>query len=145
MAIVRWIPKRSVFDLANEFDRFWEDFLPMQASGRDRMWNPRVDMKDKKDEFVVTAELPGLTEKDIKITLKENQLVISGEKKVEEETDNETYHCCERSYGKFERAILLPTEIDANKTEARVKDGVLMIKLPKAEKVKPKEITISAK
>jgi len=86
-----------------------------------------------------------MTEKDIKITLKENQLVISGEKKVEQENENETYHCCERSYGKFERAMLLPTEIDVNKVEAKVKDGILTIKLPKSEKVKPKEITITAK
>lgn len=145
MTLVRWIPRRSVLDLANEFDRMWEDFAPSHVMGRERMWNPRVDMKDKKDEFVVTAELPGMTEKDIKITLKENQLVISGEKKVEQENENETYHCCERSYGKFERAMLLPTEIDVNKVEAKVKDGILTIKLPKSEKVKPKEITITAK
>jgi len=145
MALVRWIPRRSIYDLANEFDRLWEDFLPAQNVTRDKMWNPRVDMKDKKDEFIITAEVPGMTENDIKITIKENQLVISGEKKVEEDHDEESYHCCERTYGKFERVLLLPTEINTEKAEAKVKDGILAIKLPKAEKVKPKEITISAK
>ena len=143
MAIVRWIPKRP-FDFSEEIQRMWEDFLPSQGTGRETMWQPRVDINETKDSILVNAELPGLTDKDVKITLKENHLVISGEKKGEEEHDEENYHCCERRYGKFERAFVLSTEVVAEKAEAKVKDGVLKIKLPKAEKVKAKEITIKA-
>ena len=85
-----------------------------------------------------------MTEKDIKVSLKENHLVISGEKKVEEEHKEDEYHCCERRFGKFERAFMLPTDVVSDKVEAKVKDGILTITLPKAEKVKAKEIRVNA-
>lgn len=144
MAIVRWTPRRHLFDLTEEMQRMWEDFFPTQGQEREMMWQPRVDMNQTKDDIIVTAEVPGLTEKEIKITLKENRLVISGEKKVEEEQKDEDFYCCERRYGKFERAFVLPTDVVSEKAEAKVKDGILRIKLPKAEKVKAKEITIKA-
>ena len=144
MSIIRWIPQRSLFDLSDEFNRIWNDFLPSHREGGEALWQPRVDINETKDEFTVTAELPGLTEKDVKITLKDNHLVISGEKKLEKENENDNYHVFERHYGKFERAFVLPTEVVADKVEAKVKNGVLNIKLPKSEKVKPKEILIKA-
>jgi len=144
MAVVRWYPRRG-FDFSDDFQRMWDEFLPSRWGGaRETMWQPRVDINETKDSILVTAEIPGLTEKDVKITLKENHLVISGEKKSEDVKDDENYHCCERRYGKFERAFVLSTEIDVDKVEAKVKDGILRIKMPKAEKVKPKEITIKA-
>ena len=142
MAIVRWIPRRSLFDYNNDVNRLWNDFLPVQNENREPMWQPRVDVNEKKDEFNVIVEVPGLTDKDIKISLKEDHLVISGEKKTEEQQEEDNYHCCERHYGKFERTFVLPAEVVANKIDAKVKDGLLTIKLPKAEKVKPKEIAI---
>lgn len=145
MAIVRWVPSRSIWNFADDFQRMWDEFSPLRWQGRDFMWQPRVDVNETKDEIVVTAEVPGLTEKDIKITLKDNHLVISGEKKLEKEDKDENYYCCERRYGKFERAFALSTEVVAEKAKAKVKDGVLKIELPKAEKVKPKEIEIQAK
>ena len=144
MAVVRWIPRRSVGDFFDDFQTAWDEFTPSRWESRESMWHPRVDVNEKKDEFVVSAEVPGLTEKDIKITLKENHLTISGEKKVETELKDDEYHCCERRYGKFERSFILPTEVNVEKADAKVKDGILKIRLPKSEKVKAKEITIKA-
>ena len=143
MAIVRWYPRRG-FDFSDEFQRMWDEFLPSQRGTKEAMWQPRVDINEIKDAIHVKAEVPGLTDKDVKITLKDNHLVISGEKQAEEVQEDENYHCCERRYGKFERAFVLSTEVVADKAEAKVKDGLLTIKLPKAEKVKAKEITIKA-
>ena len=144
MALVRWVPRRSIFDFSDDFQKMWDDFLPSRWEGREYMWQPRVDINETKEAINVNAEVPGLTEKDIKITLKDNHLVVSGEKKIEEEHKDDNYHCCERRYGKFERAFVLSTEVVADKTQAKVKDGILKIKLPKAEKVKAKEISIKA-
>lgn len=144
MAIVRWAPRQNMTDFADEFQRMWDDFFPTRWETRETMWQPRTDVAEKKENLVVTVEVPGMTEKDIKVTLKENHLIISGEKKIEEEQKEDNYHCCERRYGKFERAFMLPTEVVAEKVEAKVKDGILKITLPKAEKVKAKEITITA-
>ncbi len=144
MAIVRWAPRKNVSDFTDEFQRMWDDFFPTRWETRETMWQPRVDVSEKKENIVVTVEVPGMAEKDIKVTLKENHLVIYGEKKLEEDHKEDEYHCCERRYGKFERAFMLPTEVVAEKVEAKVKDGVLKITLPKAEKVKAKEISIKA-
>ena len=142
MAIVRWAPRKNMTDFADEFQRMWDDFFPTRWETRETMWQPRVDVSEKKDNILVIVEVPGMTEKDVKVTLQDNHLVISGEKKLEEEHKEDEYHCCERRYGKFERAFMLPTEVVAEKVEAKVKDGILRITLPKAEKVKAKEITI---
>jgi len=144
MSIVRWMPRRSLFDFSDEFQRIWSDFLPAQLEGDSTVWQPSVDIDETKDEYQVIAELPGLTEKDVKIMLKDKHLVISGEKKVEAEKNENDYHFSERCYGKFERAFVLPTEVVADKVEAKVKDGILKIILPKSEKVKPTEIAIKA-
>ena len=144
MAIIRWAPRRSSVDLFDDFQRFWDDLVPSHWENRESMWQPRVDINETKDAVNVTAEVPGLTEKDIKITVKDNHLVISGEKKIEEEHKDDNYYCCERRYGKFERVFVVPTEVDPAKAEAKVKDGILKIKLPKTEKVKAKEISVKA-
>ena len=134
MAVIRWAPRKSILNWADDFNRSWDDFWPSRFATRESMWQPRVDINEKKDEIQVTVEVPGLTEKDIKISLKDNHLMISGEKKVEQESEEDNYYCCERHYGKFERSFVLPMEVVAEKTEAKVKDGILRIKLPKAEK-----------
>lgn len=144
MAIIRWAPRKSFFDVADEFNKMWEENLQGRWADRERMWQPRVDIKDGQDAIQVTAEVPGLTQKDISISIRENHLIISGEKKSEMEHEDDSYHCCERRYGKFERAFVLPSEVDAEKAEAKVKDGILSVKLPKVEKVKAKEIKIKA-
>ena len=95
-------------------------------------------------EIVVNAELPGMTQDDIEINLKDSRLTLQGEKKHEKKEENENYHSIERSYGKFSRSLRLPAGVDAENVQATFRDGVLKITMPKTEEAKPKKISISA-
>lgn len=108
-------------------------------------WTPAIDVFEKGDRFVVKAELPGVKEEDIDVSVIDNILTIKGEKKTESDVKEEDYHRREFPYGRFFRAIGLPVDVDANKIEASYEDGVLEITLPKAAKVKPRKVTVSAK
>jgi HSP20 family protein len=110
-------------------------------------FNPHVDVTENDQEIKVVAELPGLTEKDVEVSLANDMLTISGEKKAEKEDKGENYYRLERSYGSFQRTIPLPTEVEADKVDATFKNGVLQITLPKlypGEGVK-KKISIKTK
>ena len=94
-------------------------------------FSPRIDVSETEKEIKVLAELPGLDEKDIQLSLEQDALVISGEKKAENEEKGKNYHRVERSFGSFSRMIPLPGEIEADKIEAEFKKGVLTITMPK--------------
>jgi HSP20 family protein len=98
----------------------------------------RLDVSETDKEIKVTAELPGVDEKDVEITLTDDLLTIKGEKKVEEERKDDSYHMVERSYGSFARSLRLPFSVDQDKVEARFEKGVLTVRLPKpAEAQRP--------
>ncbi len=99
-------------------------------------------MYETDNELVITAELPGLTAKDIDISVKDDSLTLKGEKKFAEEVEEEDYYRVERRYGSFERAINLPTEVKRDKIKAAFKEGVLKVRLPKAKAAKAKEIKV---
>jgi HSP20 family protein len=105
---------------------------------------PLTNITEDKDGFYVRAELPGVKAEDLEISMTGNNLSISGERKIPEEDARARYHRREREAGKFSRVISLPVPINANKVEAHSSEGVLTIILPKAESVKPKQITIKA-
>jgi len=115
--------------------------LPVEEIG----WMPAVDVLEKDDKFVVKAELPGMKEEDINVSVVGDTLTIKGEKKTETEVKEEDYYRCERAYGSFYRSIPLPSTVDSAKIEASYEDGVLEVTLPKAPEVKPKKIAVSAK
>jgi HSP20 family protein len=92
---------------------------------------PSLDVKENEKELIVKAELPGIDEKDIDLTIHDGVLTLRGEKKGERSDDHENYHIMERSYGSFQRAIRLPETIDEDKVEARFDKGVLTVTLPK--------------
>jgi HSP20 family protein len=106
-------------------------------------WNPPVDVYQDKDLFTVIVELPGLKKEEIEISLHDDTLAISGERKREESGEQE--FLTERSYGKFQRSLTLPTAVDAEKVKASYKDGLLQVVLPKAEEAKSKQIEIDVK
>ena len=108
-------------------------------------WAPAIEVFEKEDKFVVKAELPGMKEEDINVSIVGDTLTIKGERKAESEVKEEDYYCCERSYGSFSRSIAVPSNVDAKKIEASFEDGVLDISLPKVPEVKPKKIAVSAK
>jgi len=118
------------------FDRLFEDFFgdrdwwPL-APVAEGTFAPRVDVREKDKEVVVTAELPGLEEEDVEVELSDEGLTIRGEKKQEQEERGEGYYRAERTYGAFQRFIDLPCEVDGEKAEAEFRNGILTVILPK--------------
>jgi len=132
------------------FDSFFRDFggdfglAPYTAGESLTEFEPRINVKESKDKVEITAELPGMKEDDVELTLDDNNLVLKGEKKHEKETDEEGYHVVERSYGSFYRRVPVPSEIDEDNVEAEFKDGVLNVTLPKTETGKQKSIKVKS-
>lgn len=142
MAIVRWKPMRDIFVMQDEINRMFDNFCGGFEGQDGSMLAPAVDVTEKADNFIISAELPGLKKDDIKLALQNDVLTISGSKKRETESRDDRYHRVERSFGSFCRTINFPTSVDASKIDADFKDGVLTIELPKVEEAKPREIAI---
>ena len=148
MTLVRWRPTRDVFRLRDEMDRLFDDFVerfPTRRDFEDRMWSPDVDVHETDSEVVVKAEIPGMEQKDINVTIKDNVLTLKGEKMQEKEKKETNYHRIERTYGSFSRSFTLPTMVVSDKAAAQYKNGILTVTLPKSEEVKPKEIAVELK
>lgn len=127
------------YSLQNEMNRLMDDFFggapaPATTDEWSGAFLPSVDVKENDKEFVVSAELPGLDEKDVEVLLAGDSLTIKGEKKYENEDKADSYHRIERRYGTFNRVIPLPADIVTDKAEATFEKGILHITLPKAEK-----------
>lgn len=105
-------------------------------------WSPRMDVEEKDKEYVVTAELPGVDKKDVKIEYKNHGLRLCGEKKAESETKNKNLIRQERFYGRFERYFALPEDAKASEAKALHKNGTLTIHIPRSEAAKPKTIEV---
>jgi len=108
-------------------------------------WAPNTDVIETNDNLVIRAELPGMTEKDINVEVTNGILTISGERKFEEETKDKTFHRVERAYGKFDRTLTLPNNVDADKIHATFTEGLLELTIPKKEEAKPKKINLEVK
>ena len=106
---------------------------------------PSIEVTEKKDEFMVKVELPGVKEEDINISITGNILAIEGEKKTESEVEKKGYYYSETSYGNFLRSIIIPSTVDVSKIEAMSDMEVVEIRLPKTPEVKPKNITVASK
>lgn len=127
-------PWTGMTSFKNEVDRLFERFLEPAwtelPSFRD--WQPKVDVSEGKDAVTVKAELPGVDQKDIAVSLQDNVLTIKGEKDEEKEEKDARYHRVERSYGAFSRMVRLPAAVDGSKATGEFKDGVVTVILPKA-------------
>jgi HSP20 family protein len=147
--MVPWRPFREMEDMERRFeDLFGRQFLPAvwrRIPVMEMGWAPALEVFEKKDKFVVKAELPGMKEEDIDVSVVGDTLTIRGERKAESEVKEEDYYLCEHSYGSFSRSIALPSSVDAKKIEASYEEGVLEVSLPKAPEVKAKKVTVSAK
>ena len=148
MALIRWSPRRDLWDpftglaeIQDEMNRLFDTSL-RRHGGLEGAFNPALDVVVEKDNVIVKADLPGLTKDDISVTLQDNYLTIKGEKKHEVEQKEANYFLSERVYGSFTRTIELPVAVDASKIDARFKDGVLHVTLPKTEEAKPKHIDV---
>ena len=145
-ALTRWTAANEVF--RTPFDRlfhqaFNEFLAPAEAEQvSNRRFLPAADIRETTEALTLHVELPGLTKDDVQITLENNILTLSGERKLEKDVKEESYHRMERSYGTFIRTFALPNNLQTEKVEAIFKDGVLNISLPKAEETKPRKIEI---
>jgi HSP20 family protein len=143
--LIRWEPMREMMSLREAMDRLFDDAFTRPLNFRESYTSPAIDMYQTSDEVVVKAALPGLKAEDVDIAVTGETLTLRGEYKQETEQKDTNYHIHEQRSGSFERAVLLPTDVKADKAKANFEDGVLTITMPIAEEVKPKSITIKAK
>ena len=139
-----WDPFQRMQELMG-FDPF--ETMSQLLSGREvpsAGFLPAFDVKETKDSFIFKADLPGVEEKDIEITLTGDRLVVSGKRESEKREENERYFAYERNFGSFSRAFTLPEGVDANNISAELKDGVLHLVLPKLPEVQPKRIQVTS-
>ena len=144
MKLVRWSPAgltRPWMTLQHEMNRLFDDFFPSHASETGE-WVPAMDVSETDDAYIVKAELPGMDPEQVDISLRGETLTLKGAKKQEKEEKTKSYHRVERSYGSFERSVILPAGVQSDKTEATFKNGVLTITLPKAEESKARTVKI---
>lgn len=153
MAIQRWRPWDEFREMEQRMDEmtrhplmtlrhplaWWR--VPTEELG----WMPALEIYEKEDRFVVRAEVPGMTKDDVDISILGDTLTIKGERKAESEVKDEDYHRCEVCYGKFSRAVTLPSSVQAGKVAATYDNGILEITLPKAAEAKPKKIEVNVK
>lgn len=146
MALVRWEPLREMATLQNEMNRLFGTFFDTPTSAVSgngaRRWMPAMDLLETEDQFVLRADLPGLTEEDVRIEVEDRTLTVSGERKAEHETNGEGYYRLERATGAFARTLTLPDGVDAEGIAARFDNGVLEVRIPKPEERKPRRVAI---
>ncbi len=147
MTLVRWDPFRELEDMSNRLHRMYSPPTAPQTNGKEAIvvadWAPSVDVSETDGEYQIKAEIPDVKKEDVKVTLEDGVLTIHGERKFEKEEKGKKYHRVERSYGSFVRSFALPDLVDEANVKAEFKDGVLNLKLPKSEKVKPKAIEVT--
>jgi HSP20 family protein len=143
--LIRWEPAREMMSLREAMDRLFDDAFTRPLSFRDGWSVPAIDMYQTDDEIVVKAALPGIKADEVQINVTGEVLTLKGEVKHEEEKKERAWHIREQRFGSFERSVVLPTEVVADKAKAEFENGILTITLPKAEEVKPKTITVKAK
>ena|ERR671910_2829945 len=144
MAIVRWDPLRDLDSFQSDMNRLFDRFFDGRPANGDRgrRWIPAMDLVETDENLVVRADLPGLSEDDVEIEIKDNVLTVSGERKAEHEEKGEGFHRVERSFGRFARSLSLPRGVDADKVQAGFSDGVLQVRVPKPEETKPTRVQI---
>lgn len=139
-------PRRHLFNLHSQMEQVFSDLFASHEGERDveeTSWIPTVDISETENGFEIRAELPGVSENDVNVSVTDNLLTIKGEKHQEAETDGKNYHRVERRYGSFQRSFTLPRNIETGSINAGFKDGVLTLTIPKAEAAKPTEIPIT--
>ena len=142
----RWNPSRELADFGRGLESLFGRASAIAGDGNepiaDQLWAPLTDITEDDKEFLVKVELPEMKKEDVKVTVENGTLRISGERKAEKEEKTKKFHRIERSYGSFERAFTLPAGADGAKVNADYKDGVLSVHLPKTADAKPKAIDV---
>ena len=149
MTLIRWNPSfrspgRELVRLHDEMDRFFDDLIgrdPLRGDVR-AAFLPPIDVEETAEGFVVKADLPGVSQKDVKVSLVGDTLILRGERRTEPSSRDATSHRCERLAGTFERTFTLGTAVRGDQVQATFRDGVLEIRIPKAEEARVREIEV---
>jgi HSP20 family protein len=146
MAIVRWDPTRELDSLQGEMNRLFDGFFGTGTGSRNgaslRRWIPAMDLVEAGDELVLRADLPGVSEDDVTIEIKDNVLTVSGERRSEHEEEGESFYRAERAFGAFSRSLTLPDGVEPDSVAAKFADGVLEVRVPKPAERKPHRVEI---
>lgn len=120
----------------------WDPFADVSLGSSNAGFVPSFDVKETRDSYVFTADLPGVKESDLELSLTGNRLTISGKREEEHKEEDDRWFAYERSYGAFSRSFTLPDGVDADHAAAALKDGVLRVRIPKKEEMKPRKIEL---
>jgi len=142
MSLIRWEPFREMDDFFRQVSPMFGRSALRGLSERSNQWAPTANISETDKEYLIKAELPEVKKEDVKITLENGVITISGERKQEKEAKDENEIRVESFYGTFSRSFVLPDNIDSNGVRAESKDGVLKVRIPKKEASKPKSISV---
>lgn len=153
MTLTKWNPTKELISMEREFGKLFNSFnnrFGLQSSKEDEdfmnaVWSPLTDISEDDDQYLLHLDLPGVNKEDVKIKYNNGQITISGQRFIENNNDNKTYHHIERAFGKYYRSFKLPEKILEDKIDAEFKAGMLKITIPKAEEAKPKQIEVKIK
>jgi HSP20 family protein len=146
--LIRWEPAREMMTLREAMDRLFDDAFtrPLSLSNG---WRgaavPAIDLYQTQEEVIVKASLPGFKPDQVQVNVTGDVLTLKGEARDEQETEEKAYHIRERRWGSFERSVMLPSGVAADKAKADFENGILTVSLPKADEARPKTITVKAK
>ncbi|MFB2938640.1 Hsp20/alpha crystallin family protein [Aerosakkonemataceae cyanobacterium BLCC-F154] len=135
MAIIRWSPFSEVETLRRQLDRMFDDFAGITTT-ENAIWKPAVELQDNGDNLTLKAEIPGVEAKDLDISVLRDAVVLRGEHRYENKTENKGFFRSEFRYGKFERVVGLPVAVQNDRVEAHFANGILTLTLPKVEEAK---------
>lgn len=147
-AMTHWNPFREMQDLQNRVLHALQGKAGVAAESANESitvseWTPVVDISEDANEYLIKAELPEVKREDVKVTVENGMLTLSGERRLEKEDGGRKYHRVERAYGRFVRAFNLPEDTDADKVRAEFKEGLLQVHLTKKEAAKPRQIEVA--
>jgi len=155
MSLIKWSPKKRNMDLSlwpgREMEQMFENFFMdwpnparlLRREEEEQFYFPYFDLREEEDDYVLTADLPGVKKEDLDITATEDRIILKGEHKEETEESDKGYFHKERYFGSFQRSIALPGGIRSEEVKASLKDGVLTLRLPKIATAKTRHIEIS--
>jgi HSP20 family protein len=139
--IRRWDPFTDLVSMQGDLNRL---FGWTWGEGDARGWVPALDVIERPDAFEISVDLPGIDPADVEITVQDSTLTLSGSREFSSEVNEEQVHRVERRYGAFSRSLSLPKNVKADEIDAAFEEGVLTLRVPKAEEAKPKKISIKA-
>ena len=146
-SLIRWDPFKEMDELQRRFSNLFGLAPTRRPDGKQEAmtvaeWSPLVDITEDDKEYLIKAELPEVRKEEVKVSVENGVLCITGQRKFEKEESNKRYHRIERAYGSFTRSFGVPDDADDTKVSAEFKDGVLTVRLPKSEKARPKSIDV---